>query len=161
MERISAPGKAGMLVNHYGVRSYSHSDRRAHLLHDVANQGQRIWEFVLRCAGSLDPSGGNAVFQAVTVSTKPVRKTGKSASHEVTLGTPSPQEEDARGEGAGDHRPTSCTPKREQGSTLARCRLRALLDVEQRGHGSPDDRHVSFTATLILATFACPGIRSC
>jgi len=47
------------------------------------------------------------------------------------------------------------TPRPGRKSTSARCRLRALLDAEQRGRGSPDVRHASYTATpTTLATSA-------
>ena len=55
----------------------------------------------------------------------------------------------------GDRRPTSCAPRPGRRSTSARCRLRALLDAEQRGRVSSDVRHASSTATpTTLATSA-------
>jgi Ser/Thr protein kinase RdoA (MazF antagonist) len=50
--------------------------------------------------------------------------------------------------------PTSCTPRPGRRSTSARCRLRASLDAEQRGRGSPGVSHASSTATQTLATSA-------
>ena len=82
---------------------------------------------VRRRSGGDDLRGGRSARDAGRLASR-----GRHARqlHRLTQGWPQRR--------AGDRRPTSCTPRPGRGSTSARCRLRALLDAEQRGRGSPD-----------------------